>query len=86
MFGKGDNDVKLTTVVPRDWNSNLFALYLCEEVRKKRNDLIINLNPEKDDSIEDISGINILYKELTSKLCFDYYYSLVQLFITGGKN
>ena len=39
LFGKDDNDVKLyeelTTIVPHDWNSNLFALYMCEAVMKK---------------------------------------------------
>ena len=39
LFEKDDNDVKLfkevTTIVPHDWNSNLFALYMCEAVMKK---------------------------------------------------
>ena len=39
LFGKHDNDIKvfkkLTTIVPHDWNSNLFALVLCEVVMKK---------------------------------------------------
>ena len=45
---------------------------------KQASALFIYLNPEKDDSIEDISGLNTLYKELTSKLIFDSYSSLVQ--------
>ena len=49
LFGKDDNDVKLyeelTTIVPHDWNSNLFTLYLCEKVMKKVNTLFVYLNP-----------------------------------------
>ena len=37
-FGKSGNDMKLykqlTTIVPNDWNINLFAIYLCEVVMK----------------------------------------------------
>ena len=33
LFGKDGNDMKLykqlTTIVPNDWNINLFAIYLC---------------------------------------------------------
>ena len=58
---------QLTTIVPNDWNINLFAIYLCEVVMKQA---FIYLNPQKDDSIEDISGLNTLYKESTSKLIF----------------
>ena len=89
LFGKDGNDVKLykqlTTIVPNDWNINLFALYLCEVVMKQANTLFIYLNPEKDDSIEDISGLNKLYKESTSKLINDSYSSLAQSFVNGGK-
>ena len=38
-FGKDENDDKLykelTTLVPHGWISNLFTLFLCEEVTKK---------------------------------------------------
>ena len=89
LFGKDNNDVKLfkelTTIFARDWTSNLFALYLCEVVTKKGNVLFVYSNSEKDDLVEDISGINMLYKESTSKLIFDSYSSLAQSFINGGK-
>ena len=89
VFGKDGNDVKLykqlTTIVPNDWNINLFAICLCEVVMKQSNTLFIYLSPEKDDSIEDISGLNLLYKESTSKLIFDSYSSLAQSFVDGGK-
>ena len=89
MFGKDGNDVKLykqlTTIVPNDWNINLFAIYLCEVVMKQSNTLFIYLSPKKDDSIEDISGLNLLHKESTSKLIFDSYSSLAQSFVDGGK-
>ena len=72
LFGKDGNDMKLykqlTTIVPNNWNINLFAIYLCEVVLKQANTLFKYLTPEKDDSIEDISGLNTLYKESTSKL------------------
>ena len=90
LIGKYGDDMKLykqlTTIVPNDWNSSLFDIYLCEVVMKEVNNLFIYLNPEKDDSIEDISGLNTLYKESTSKLIFDSYSSLSQSFIDGGKN
>ena len=35
---------------------------------KQSNTLFIYLSPEKDDSIEDISGLNLLYKESTSAI------------------
>ena len=89
LFGKNCNDMKLykqlTTIVPNDWTINLFAIYLCEVVIKQSNTLFIYLSPEKDDSIEDISGLNTLYKESTSKLIFDSYSSLAQSFVDGGK-
>ena len=50
---------------------------------KDRNTLFVYLNPKKDDYVEDIYGINMLYKESTSKLVFDSYSSLVQSFILG---
>ena len=53
---------------------------------KEANTLFVNLNPEKDDSIEDISGLNTLIKESTSKLVFDSYSFLTQSFINGGEN
>ena len=60
LFDKDINDMKLynqlTAIVPNDWNMNLFAIYLCEVVMKQANTLFIYLSPEKDDSIEDISG------------------------------
>ena len=43
------------------------------------------LNPDKDDSIKDISGLYTLYKESTLKLMFDFYSSLAQSFANGGK-
>ena len=76
---------QLTKIVPNDCNCNLFVIYLCEVVMKQANTLFINLNPEKDDSIEDISGLNTLYKDLTSTLIFDSYSSLAQSFVDGGK-
>ena len=89
MFGKDGNDVKLykqlTTIVPNDWNINLFAIYLCEVVMKQSNTLFIYLSPKKDDSIEDISGLNTLYKESTSKLMFDSHSSLAKSFINDGE-
>ena len=89
LFRKDGNDMKLykqlTTIVTNDWNCNLFAICLCEVVRKQANTLFIYLNPEKDDSIEDISGLNTLYKESTSKLILDSYSSLAQSFVDGGK-
>ena len=47
--------------------------------------IIYIFKPEKDDSIDDISGLNTLYKESTSKLIFDSYSSLAQSFVNGGK-
>ena len=64
----------------------MFALYLCEVIMKKGNTLFFYLNPERDDSVEDISGINMLYKESTSKFDFDSYSSLAQSFFNGGEN
>ena len=58
---------ELTPIVPHGWNSNLFTLHLCEEVMKKGNALFVYLTPEKDDYVEDILGISMLYKESTSK-------------------
>ena len=43
---------------------------------KNTNTLLVYLNPEKDGSIGDIPGLNILHKESTSKLVFDSYSSL----------
>ena len=44
LFGKDGNDMKLykqlTTIVPNDWNINLFAIYLCEVVMKQANTLL----------------------------------------------
>ena len=38
LFGKDGNDMKLykqlTTIVPNDWNINVFAIYRCEVVMK----------------------------------------------------
>ena len=48
---------------------------------EKRNDLFVYLNPEKDDSVEHISGINMLYKKSTSKLSVDSYSSLLDSFV-----
>ena len=82
LFGKYDNNIKLfkelRTIVPHDRNTSLFALYLCDEVIKKWNTLFVSLNPERDDSVENISGSNMLYKESTLKLIFDSYCSLAQ--------
>ena len=52
---------------------------------KHDNTLFVYLNPEKDDNIGDVSGLNTLYKESTSKLMFDTYNSLAQSFVNGGK-
>ena len=82
MFGKDDNDIKLfkqmTKRVPYDRNCYLFAFYICEVVMKKGNALFAYLNPEMDDSVEDISEINMLYKESTSTLIFHSYSYLAQ--------
>ena len=89
MFGKDGNDLKLykqlTTIVPNDWNVDLFAIYLCKVVMKQADTLFIYLNPEKGDSIEDISGLKTLYKESNPKLIFDSYSSLAQSFVDRGK-
>ena len=70
LFGKDDNDIKLfkqlTTIVLHDCNCNLFILYLCQVVIKEETSLFVYLNTEKDDSVEDIFGIHMLYKESTS--------------------
>ena len=73
-------------IVPNDWTCNLFVIYLCENVMKNNNTLFFYLNPEKDDSIGDIPGLNTLYKESISKLIFDAYSSLAKLFVNGGKH
>ena len=90
LFEKDGNDMKLykqlTTIFPNDWNYYLFGMYLCEVVMKEANTLFVNLNPEKDDSIEDISGLNTLNKESTSTLVFDSYSFLTQSFINGREN
>ena len=52
---------------------------------KQANTLFIHLSPEKDNYIEDISGLNTLYKDLTSTLIFDSYSSLAQSFVNLGK-
>ena len=71
LIEKNDNDDKLykelTPIVHHNWNSNLVALYL-SFFFEKGNALFVYLNPEKDDSVEDISGISMLYKKSTSKL------------------
>ena len=93
MFGKDGNDIKLykqlTTIVPNDYNfnlnCNLFVIYLCEVIMKQANTLFIYLNLEKDDYIEDISGLNTFYKESTSKLIFKSYSFLTQSFSDGRK-
>ena len=45
LFGKDGNDMKLykqlTTIVPNDWNINLFSIDLCEVVMKQTNTLFI---------------------------------------------
>ena len=73
-------------IVPNDRTCNLFAIYLCKNVMKNNNTLFFYLNPEKDDSIGDIPGLNTLYKESISKLIFDAYSSLAKLFVNGGKH
>ena len=82
LFAKNDNDInlfkKLTTIVPHDWNCNVFAIYLWKVAMKEWNTLFDYLNSEKDDSVEDISGINMLYKESASKLVSDSYSFLAQ--------
>ena len=76
---------QLTTIFPNDCNCNLFVIYLYEMIMKQANTLFIYLNPEKDDSIEDISGLNTLNEDSTSKLIFDSYSFLAQSFVDGGK-
>ena len=89
IFGKCLNEMKLynklTMIVPSDWSCNLFAIYLCENVMKNDNTLFVYLNPEKDDNIGDVPGLNTLYKESTSKSIFDAYSSLARSFVSGGK-
>ena len=53
---------------------------------KKGNILFVYLNPEKDDSVQNISGINMIYKDSTSKFISDSYNFLAQSFVNGGKN
>ena len=72
--------------VPNDWTCNLFAIYLCENVMKNDDTLFVYLNPEKDDSIGDVPGLNTLYKELTTKLISDAYSSLAKSFVNGGNH
>ena len=52
----------------------------------KGNDLFVYLNVEKDDSVEVISGIKILYNESISKLFFDSHSSLAGSFVNGRVN
>ena len=51
LFGKDGNDMKLykqlTTIVPNDWDVNLFAIYLCEVFMKQENTLLFILIPRK---------------------------------------
>ena len=51
----------------------------------RKKTLFVYLNPDKDDSIGDIPGLNTLYRESTSKLIFDSTSSLAKSFINGGK-
>ena len=44
------------------------------------------VNSEQDDLVGDFSGINMVCKELTSKLIVDCYSSLSQSLVTGGKH
>ena len=85
LFGENINEMmlynQLTMIVPNNQTCNLFDIYLCENVIKNNNTLFVYLNPEKDDSIVNIPGLNTLYKESTSNLLFDIYSSLAQLFI-----
>ena len=85
FFEKDDNDIKLfkqlTTIFPHDCNCHSFTIYLCEVVMKEGNALFVYLNPEKDDSVEHISGINMLYQKSTSKLSVDSYSSLLDSFV-----
>ena len=53
---------------------------------KKGNALFVYLNPEKHDSVEDSSGINMLHNEPISKMMFDSYNFISQLFVNGGEN
>ena len=53
---------------------------------KNDNTLFVYLNPEKDNFIGTIPGLNTLYKETTSKLIFDSYSSLAKYFVNGGKH
>ena len=89
LLEKNINEMKLynqlTMIVPNNQTCNLFAIYLCKNVMKNNNFLFVYLNPEKDNSIGDIPGLNTLYKESTNKLIFDCYSSLAQSFVNGGK-
>ena len=76
---------QLTMIVPNNQTCNLFDIYLYENVIKNNNTLFVYLNPEKDDSIGYIPGLNTLYKESTSKLIFDAYSSSAKYFVNGGK-
>ena len=90
IFGKNINKMKLynqlTIIVLNDWTCTLFAICLCKNVMENNNTLFDHLNPEKDDSIGDIPGLNTLYKESSSKLIFDVYSSLAKYFVNGGKH
>ena len=77
---------QVTTIVPHDWTWYLFAIYLCEVAMKNDNDLFVYMNPENNDSVEDVPGLNNLYKESTSKLIFDSYSFLAQSLVNIGKH
>ena len=90
LFWKYDNDIKLfkqaTTIIHHDCNCNFFCYWSMRSDMKEEKALFVYLNPEKDDSVEDISGINMLYKDSTSKLIFDSYSFLALSFVNGGEN
>ena len=64
---------------------NKGAIYLCEVAMKNDNALFVYINPENNDSVEDVPGLNNLYKESTSKLIFDSYSFLTQSLVDIGK-
>ena len=53
---------------------------------KNDNALFVYMNPENNDSVEDVPGLNNLYKESTSKLIFDSYSFLAQSLVNIGKH
>ena len=63
----------------------IYLIFIYAKNMMENNNLFVYSNPEKDDSIGDIPGLNTLYKESTSKLIFDAYSSLAKSFVNSGK-